>query len=177
MQHSRFEGFVRSDAVYKTVGEPGHQHEVGVSVWVPRNVMDEMNLAREIMHGREKFVEAGEGRARPVVVRWHGGALINGARNYEEWFPEWYVFNFCFFAWLVLIFRVLLSSFFSHFDVACVGAFNIKEYQIVSEVGYRGLVRMLPPRLSYDAWITTTAIFNFHKAPPTIPFLFPLNEL
>lgn len=34
---------------------------------------------------------AEKGQTLPVLVRWHGGALINGGRMYEPWFPKWYV--------------------------------------------------------------------------------------
>jgi hypothetical protein len=30
-----------------------------------------------------------KGQTLPVLVRWHGGALINGGRVYEPWFPKW----------------------------------------------------------------------------------------
>ena len=43
--------------------------KIGITVFVPKNV--------------------DKGSTLPVLVRWHGGALINGGRDYEPWFPRW----------------------------------------------------------------------------------------
>lgn len=63
---SKFADFDQSDVVYKTV----NGHEIATSIFVPK----------ETQPGK-----------RPVLLRWHGGALINGYRNLEDWFPTWYV--------------------------------------------------------------------------------------
>lgn len=69
MESSKLDAFTRSDAVYGTV----NGHDIPLSVWMPKDA---------------------EPGAHPVMVRWHGGALMNGARNYELWWPAWYVLQF-----------------------------------------------------------------------------------
>jgi hypothetical protein len=63
---TKFHAFSREDTTY-TSGDLS----IGVSVLVPKS--------------------AEKGQTLPVLVRWHGGALINGGRMYEPWFPKWYV--------------------------------------------------------------------------------------
>lgn len=66
MKTTKFHAFNREDTTYTSDGL-----SIGISVFVPRS--------------------AEKGQTLPVLVRWHGGALINGGRVHEPWFPEWYV--------------------------------------------------------------------------------------
>jgi len=67
MSTTKFHAFNREDTTYTSDGL-----SIGISVFVPKS--------------------AEKGQTLPVLVRWHGGALINGGRVYEPWFPKWYVF-------------------------------------------------------------------------------------
>ncbi|KAH0353346.1 alpha/beta-hydrolase, partial [Aureobasidium melanogenum] len=66
MADSKFHAFDRGDTTYTS-----NDLSIGVSVFVPKSV--------------EK------GQTLPVLIRWHGGALINGGRVYEPWFPRWII--------------------------------------------------------------------------------------
>ena len=70
---SKFHAFDRTDAVYSTVSG----HDIGVTIFVPKNVKTD-----GISKGDEK-------KSLPVHVRWHGGALIDGQRDFEDWIPGW----------------------------------------------------------------------------------------
>jgi hypothetical protein len=61
---TKLHAFTREDTTYSS-----DDLSIGVSVFVPKS--------------------AGKGQTLPVLVRWHGGALINGGRVYEPWFPKW----------------------------------------------------------------------------------------
>ncbi|KAI5245410.1 alpha/beta-hydrolase [Aureobasidium subglaciale] len=61
---TKFHAFDRQDTTYGSDGL-----SIGISVFVPKSI--------------------GKGQNLPVHVRWHGGALINGGRVYEPWFPKW----------------------------------------------------------------------------------------
>ncbi|KAI5197009.1 alpha/beta-hydrolase [Aureobasidium subglaciale] len=61
---TKLHAFSRQDTAYTSDG-----FSIGISVFVPKS--------------------AGKGQNLPVHVRWHGGALINGGRVYEPWFPKW----------------------------------------------------------------------------------------
>ncbi|KAK6002408.1 hypothetical protein QM012_002046 [Aureobasidium pullulans] len=63
---TKFSAFNRKDTIYTS-----NDLSIGVSVFVPKGAQKEETL--------------------PVLVRWHGGALINGGRAYEPWFPKWIV--------------------------------------------------------------------------------------
>lgn len=67
MSTTKFHAFNREDTTYTSDGL-----SIGISVFVPKS--------------------AEKGQKLPVLVRWHGGALINGGRVHEPWFPKWYVF-------------------------------------------------------------------------------------
>lgn len=54
-----------TDVTYKTV----NGHPIGASILIPKSMSS----------GR-----------RPLIVRWHGGFLVGGARLYMDWFPNWY---------------------------------------------------------------------------------------
>jgi carboxylesterase type B len=62
---TKFHAFNRQDTTYNSFDDL----KIGISVFVPKNVAKALCL--------------------PVLVRWHGGALINGGRAYEPWFPRW----------------------------------------------------------------------------------------
>ncbi|KAH0369061.1 alpha/beta-hydrolase, partial [Aureobasidium melanogenum] len=66
MADTKFHAFDRKDTTY-TSGDLS----VGISVFVPRGVK--------------------KGQTLPILIRWHGGALINGGRIYEPWFPRWII--------------------------------------------------------------------------------------
>ncbi|KAG9648890.1 alpha/beta-hydrolase, partial [Aureobasidium melanogenum] len=66
MADSKFHAFDRRDTTYTS-----DDLSIGVSVFVPKS--------------------AEKGGTLPVLVRWHGGALINGGRVYEPWFPRWII--------------------------------------------------------------------------------------
>lgn len=66
MSSTKFHAFTREDTAYTA-----DDLSIGISVFVPKS--------------------AEKGQTLPVLVRWHGGALINGGRVYEPWFPKWYV--------------------------------------------------------------------------------------
>lgn len=66
--NTKLHAFNRKDTTYTS-----DDLSIGVSVFVPKS--------------------AEKGQKLPVLVRWHGGALINGGRVYEPWFPKWYVFS------------------------------------------------------------------------------------
>ncbi|KAI4727175.1 alpha/beta-hydrolase [Aureobasidium sp. EXF-10728] len=63
---TKLHAFDREDTTYTSDGL-----SIGVSIFVPKS--------------------AGKGQKLPVLVRWHGGALINGGRVYEPWFPKWII--------------------------------------------------------------------------------------
>lgn len=65
---TKLHAFHREDTTYASDGL-----SIEISIFVPKS--------------------AGKGQKLPVLVRWHGGALINGGRVYEPWFPKWYVNN------------------------------------------------------------------------------------
>ncbi|KAJ5381778.1 uncharacterized protein N7496_004206 [Penicillium cataractarum] len=65
-----FKDFEVNDFVYKTVGD----HDIGLSILVPKNLLSEANSS----HGK-----------RPVITRFHGGFLVGGTRTYTDWFPKW----------------------------------------------------------------------------------------
>lgn len=64
MADTKFDAFDRKDTAYTS-----HDLSIGVSVFVPKGVK--------------------KGQTLPILIRWHGGALINGGRIYEPWFPRW----------------------------------------------------------------------------------------
>lgn len=70
-QKSKFDGFERTDLVYRTVAD----HEIWASILTPRKVAEERHDGAHINV--------------PVLVFWHGGAFIVGDRLYEPWWPDW----------------------------------------------------------------------------------------
>ncbi|KAG9521920.1 alpha/beta-hydrolase, partial [Aureobasidium melanogenum] len=66
MADTKFHAFDRKDTTYTSDGL-----SIGVSVFVPKGVENRQTL--------------------PILIRWHGGALINGGRIYEPWFPRWVI--------------------------------------------------------------------------------------
>ncbi|KAG9953065.1 alpha/beta-hydrolase, partial [Aureobasidium melanogenum] len=66
MADTKFDAFDRKDTAYTS-----HDLSIGVSVFVPKGVK--------------------KGQTLPILIRWHGGALINGGRIYEPWFPRWII--------------------------------------------------------------------------------------
>jgi hypothetical protein len=65
---TKLHAFNRKDTTYAS-----DDISIGISVFVPKS--------------------AEKGQILPVLVRWHGGALINGGRVHEPWFPKWYVLS------------------------------------------------------------------------------------
>jgi hypothetical protein len=66
--NTKLHAFNRKDTTYTS-----DDLSIGVSVFVPKSAEKCQTL--------------------PVLVRWHGGALINGGRVHEPWFPKWYVLS------------------------------------------------------------------------------------
>ncbi|KAG9823178.1 alpha/beta-hydrolase, partial [Aureobasidium melanogenum] len=66
MADTKFHAFDRKDTTYTSDGL-----SIAVSVFVPKGVEKRQTL--------------------PILIRWHGGALINGGRVYEPWFPRWII--------------------------------------------------------------------------------------
>ncbi|THY37012.1 alpha/beta-hydrolase, partial [Aureobasidium pullulans] len=64
---TKLHAFDRQDTTYTSFDGL----KIGITVFVPKNV--------------------DKGSTLPVLVRWHGGALINGGRDYEPWFPRWII--------------------------------------------------------------------------------------
>lgn len=65
MDHPNFQ---ITDHVYKTVGD----HPIQLSLLIPKSI-----------------VELGSKDKHPVILRWHGGYLVTGARKSSFWAPQW----------------------------------------------------------------------------------------
>jgi acetyl esterase/lipase len=75
MSQSRFAPFTQDDFTYKTVSETPLQ----ATVLVPKSII-------------ERGTEGGKSAKKcPVLVHFHGGALVVGDRMFEDWFAIWYV--------------------------------------------------------------------------------------
>lgn len=64
-----FADFEIHDIVYKVVDD----HNISLSIIVPRNLLDSILPPED----------------SPLIVQFHGGFMVGGARLYSPWFPKW----------------------------------------------------------------------------------------
>ena len=64
---TRFDGFNIHRTSYKKIGS----HEIAVNVLIPKN--------------------AKPGKKHPLVVKFHGGGLVQGEAMYPDWFAGWLI--------------------------------------------------------------------------------------